>query len=144
MYCIIYYIERIYKITVFILLVASFSMLLSCLMNAGLPARDDRLIKYAAITSSIVFVMTSICCYCICKSEINTTNDDPLILENQVPFHSPTYNEEIIREVKNEKQMPPVLAVAEYIHNESRRTSEESIEDYPIDELPIASALQNV
>ena len=144
MYCIIYYIERIYKITVFILLVASFSMLLSCLMNAGLPAKDDRLIKYAAITSSIVFVMTSICCYCICRNENNITNDDPLILEIRVPLDSPTYNEEIIREVKNEKQMPPVLAVAAYIHNESRRTSEESIEDYPIDELPIATNIDNV
>ena len=135
MYCIIYYIERIYKITVFILLVASFSMLLSCLMNAGLPAKDDRLIKYAAITSSIVFVLTSICCYCNCKSGDNM---------NQDHLHSPTYNEEVIREVKNEKQMPPVLAVAEYIHNESRQTTEESIEYYPIHELPIASALQKV
>jgi hypothetical protein len=119
-------------------------MLLSCLMNAGLPAKDDRLIKYAAITSSIVFVMTSICCYCICRNENNITNDDPLILEIRVPLDSPTYNEEIIREVKNEKQMPPVLAVAAYIHNESRRTSEESIEDYPIDELPIATNIDNV
>jgi len=113
-------------------------------MNAGLPAKDDRLIKYAAITSSIVFVLTSICCYCNCKNGDNIRNNDPLILDIHVPIHSPTYNEEVIREVKNEKQMPPVLAVAEYIHNESRRTSEESIEDYPIDELPIASALQNV
>ena len=135
MYCIVYYIERIYKITVSVLVMASFCMLLTCLMHAGTPTRDDRSIKYLAIASSIVFVLTSICCYCNCKSGDNM---------NQVHLHSPTYNEEVIREVKNEKQMPPVLAVAAYIHNESRRTSEESIEDYPIDELPIATNIYNV
>lgn len=140
MYCITYYFEEIYNKAVIFLLISSIATLFTCLMELSTMYEDDTLIKYSAISGSIGLALSSICCYFRCKREYLVSNNRVILSTNM--SHN---NRNLIREVfvDTEKQMHPVLAVANYTQRDYQ-VREESIEEYPIDNLPVATNIPNI